>query len=153
MLPATCASDLLPIPFHEPPELSADVSVGISSSYASAGVSALPRTGYFIPVPCVSHCCGGPPQSRWVGCWLCIVPGCDLGRTLCKESVRRQFWQTDLCAVCLFGGELRCPCWGVLGSICVKRCTLHGIVSAPSVGAAGGSYACLEEKKMPFYWF
>lgn len=76
MPPGTCASDLLPIPFLEPPKLSADVSVDISSSYASTGASTLPCIVYFIPVPCVSHCLVVVlAQCLWVSSWFCVALG------------------------------------------------------------------------------
>lgn len=53
VLSGTCTSHWLPVPFLKPPKLSADVSVD-TSSYASMGVSVLPCTVYFIPVPCIS---------------------------------------------------------------------------------------------------
>lgn len=88
MLPGTCASDLLPIPFLEPPKLSADVSVDISSSYASMGACTLPCTVYFIPVPCVSCCLVMVlPQCLWVSCWFCIAPGAvRSGRCVRREQ-------------------------------------------------------------------
>ena len=82
--------------------------------------------------------------------------------TLCKERARRQFWQTDLWAVCLFSGEPGCLCRGCAPAAAPQSgweasvwnaAPLHGIVRAPSLDAAGGSYTCVEEKKMPFYYF
>lgn len=77
----------LPVPSPEPPELAADVSVGVSSPYLSLGVCP------FIPVLCVPSglVLSQHPGLSW---WLCVEPGVgwvfqDGGRSYGRWSLQR----------------------------------------------------------------
>lgn len=125
-----CATRYLCVPFLEPPEPSADVSVDISSSHASVGASSLPRT-VLPPCPCcLPLSCGGSP---WGSCWFCLAPTVVQGGCCVKSKCRGAF--------CLFGGELRCVCRvclgtaGALGSVCYLHPARDGL--CPSTHPAG----------------
>lgn len=131
-----CATRYLCVPFLEPPEPSADVSVDISSSHASVGASSLPHA-VLHPCPCcLPLSCGGSP---WGGCWFCLAPAVVQGGCCVKSKRRGAFCpfggSRGVCAGCALAPQAR---WEVSAV-----CTLLGMGHVPP--------PVLQEQKIPFH--